>query len=415
MRLACGRIPRRFPESRHSAPMADDFGDPNPYPEREDDPDPDPEREDDSDIDLERILARWGLGDPIRSTAPGNSDRDVGSKKQGTSGSEEGSAAREVVESERQTLGVGTAESATQREPFRVRRPVAAADRHTEPSRRPASESATASRRSASARGQGRGRDDRETTGHPRSRRKSFRVRQVFVGLLGIAAAVMVASAVAAARAESQALPAHVVDTGKPIGIQGELGAASMSECGSMPTESSGATAPSRLSAPGSSRPAAIASGSAVLRHDAYWLGVMRVLDDKRALTFAAGGVGEIASFDVEGGPAARLDTGLLCQLRSERVRPRGLHTVLVGVHVLSQTTTRVVLNVTDTRSAYDLVRDAPTTPVPSASALLVDRGNTASTAVVIAHQPARGQIRWLVELSWNGTEWVIRDTAQVT
>ncbi len=227
----------------------------------------------------------------------------------------------------------------------------------------------------------------------------------------------MVVSAVAAARAAppTAALPVSVAVTGKSVGTQGESGSGGFSGCGVTPVESTGAPVSLRPTAPGVS-PSTTSSGApAVLRNDAYWLEVMRDLDDKRRSTFVAGGVGEIASFDAEDGPAARLDTHTLCQLRSAGVRPRGLRTVLLGVHVLSQTTTRVVLNVTDTRSAYDLVRETTTTPVPSESSLIVDRGHAASSAVVIVHQPARGQIRWLVELSWNGGGWVIRNTAQVT
>ncbi len=381
--------------------MADDFGDPG--------------REDDRDIDLERILARWGLSDPTRSSPRGNLDLDAGSTTPGTSDSEKGSGVPEDLNLEPNSTVTGDGDGSSQREPFRVPRPAVAGARQTKTQRRPGPHSSTSSRRSPSARGVGP--DDRETTGHPRSRRRLFGVRPLFVGVLGIASAVMVVSAVAATRAESaaSALPASLVDIGKSPGAQGEVGPGGLSGCGVTSAESTGATASSRPTAPGFSRPTAAAGAPAVLRNDAYWLGVMRGLDDKRMSTFVAGGVGEIASFDADDGPAARIDTRTLCQLRSAGVRPRGLRTVLLGVHVLSQTTTRVVLNVSDTRSAYDLVRDATTTLVSSESALVVDRGTAASSAVVVAHQSSRGQTRWLVELSWNGKEWVIRHTAQVT
>ena len=362
------------------------------------------------DADLDRILSRWGfLEAPPAAPSPdpaSGASPDLTASGNDAHGPTAGTSTASLVD------GASTAfsrhdEVDTRRTPFRVPRPV------VPPSRGRSTR--------ASARDSGRV-TNRETAGeekrrqHPRRGSRTARVaprgparslRRVVVGVLLSASLVMAAGAIASAR-------------------------------GGTPRQSATDPLPGSTS-PGSSSPGAPLDCRTVtnrtrvpvdspepplVRSDDAWLSVLQALDRARVATLAAGGLAEIDAFDAVGGPAARADAATLCRLRAARLRPVGWRTGLVHVHALSLSTTRVVLDVVDTRSAYALVRDpesaesgATATGTADSSPIEVDRRTAAPVraSMVVARRPARGPLHWLVTLTWSGTSWVIDDTVQVT
>ena len=359
---------------------------------------------DHGDVDLERILARWGILDaesPIRAARAAQIPEGVlANSIDSVDAIPAAPASSASVEPGSPSGSLGNpaaatgqlAASTTRREPFRVPRPQppGAPGVSTRASRRDSARSSTRTSRDART---------RIPRGENRSR--SVSLRRIVVAVLAAASLVMAANAVVGASAETPKVVTPVASVTVSTSV-----ADSQPSCRTF-----AARAPVQ---PTSSAPATI-------RGDAGWKSVLQALDRARVATLTAGDVADLDAVDAVGSPAARADATTLCQLRAANLRPVGWRTTLIHVHALSQTTTRVALDIVDTRSAYDLVRNEDpiqvASAIPSAAAIRVDRDGTSRsiTAVVVAHRPARGQLHWLVSLTWNGTAWVIHDTAQVT
>ena len=370
---------------------------------------------DHGDVDLQRILARWGILDAeLPTPTVPLADHSEVAGLEGVDAIAGSSLPLEPIDpgsrpaSPQGSAGSsrGVIGSTTTRKPFRLPRPPTAGapgDSTRGWTRKSTRESARDSARGWTRKS--RRVPSRTSRIEPRS--KSMRPRRIVVGVLAAASLAMATSALVGASAETSKVATSLTSVASVTATtSSSSGAASQPSCRTFATREQ--LQPS-------------SSASAVLRGDAHWKSVLQSLDRDRVTTLTAGDVAELDAVDAVGSPAARADVTTLCQLRAAGLRPIGWRTTLIQVHALSQTTTRVVLDIVDTRSAYDLVRNEDATVVssamPTVTAIDVDRDGPSRprAAVVVAHRPARSQLHWLVTLSWNGTAWVIHDTAQVT